>query len=132
MSFLYPGYFLKKKYVVFTYLMLKLRRKEVILMPILTTSTNTIEQLGDLMLKHPMTLMGIMFILLIIVGICRFIKSLYMLFVVRPKDPELYREYRADRRNDRIVGSLDDQANQMRQANSLRMFDDNNYHSHDF
>lgn len=55
-----------------------------------------------------------------------------MLFVVRPKDPELYREYRADRRNDRIVGSLDDQANQMRQANSLRMFDDNNYHSHDF
>lgn len=112
--------------------MLKLRRKEVILMPILTTSTNTIEQLGDLMLKHPMTLMGIMFILLIIVGICRFIKSLYMLFVVRPKYPELYREYRADRRNDRIVGSLDDQANQMRQANSLRMFDDNNYHSHDF
>lgn len=112
--------------------MLKLKRKEVILMPILTTSTSTFEKLGDLMLKHPMTLMGIMFILVIIVGICRFIKSLYMLFVVRPKDPELYREYRADRRNNRIVGALDDQANQMRQANNLRMFDDNNYHYHDF
>lgn len=112
--------------------MLKLRRKEVILMPILTTSTNTIEQLGYLMLKHPITLMGIILILGIIVSICRFIKSLYMLFVVRPKDPELYREYRADRRNNRIASSLDDQTNQMRQANDLRMFNENTYHPHDF
>lgn len=112
--------------------MLKLRRKEVILMPILTTSTSTFEKLGDLMLKHPMILIGIILILGIIVSICRFIKSLYMLFVVRPKDPELYREYRADRRNNRIASSLDAQTTQMQQANSWRMFNENNYHPHDF
>ena len=112
--------------------MLKLRRKEVILMPILTTSTSTFEKLGDLMLKHPMILIGIILILGIIVSICRFIKSLYMLFVVRPKDPELYREYRADRRNNRIASSLDAQTTQMQQANSWRMFNENTYHPHDF
>ena len=93
-------------------------------------TTNTIEKLSNLMLKHPIELIGIVIILVIIIDIFRAIKSAYMFFVVRPRDPEMYHEYRADRRAHEISNSIDMQTREIQRGNIDRYFDDNNFHNY--
>ena len=96
----------------------------------LILTTNTIEKLSNLMLKHPIELIGIVIILVIIIDIFRAIKSAYMFFVVRPRDPEMYHEYRADRRAHEISSSIDMQTREIQRGNIDRYFDDNNFHNY--
>ena len=96
----------------------------------LILTTNTIEKLSNLMLKHPIELIGIVIILVIIIDIFRAIKSAYMFFVVRPRDPEMYHEYRADRRAHEISNSIDMQTREIQRGNIDRYFDDNNFHNY--
>ena len=96
----------------------------------LILTTNTIEKLSNLMLKHPIELIGIIIILVIIIDIFRAIKSAYMFFVVRPRDPEMYHEYRADRRAHEISSSIDMQTREIQRGNIDRYFDDNNFHNY--
>ena len=96
----------------------------------LILTTNTIEKLSNLMLKHPIELIGLVIILAIIIDIFRAIKSAYMFFVVRPRDPEMYHEYRADRRAHEISNSINMQTREIQRGNIDRYFDDNNFHNY--
>ena len=96
----------------------------------LILTTNIIEKLSNLMLKHPIELIGIVIILVIIIDIFRAIKSAYMFFVVRPRDPEMYHEYRADRRAHEISNSINMQTREIQRGNIDRYFDDNNFHNY--
>ena len=96
----------------------------------LILTTNTIEKLSNLMLKHPIELIGLVIILVIIIDIFRAIKSAYMFFVVRPRDPEMYHEYRADRRAHEISSSIDMQTREIQRGNIDHYFDDNNFHNY--
>lgn len=96
----------------------------------LILTTNAIEKLSNLMLKHPIELIGIVIILVIIIDIFRAIKSAYMFFVVRPRDPEMYHEYRADRRAHEISSSINMQTREIQRGNIDRYFDDNNFHNY--
>lgn len=46
-------------------------------------------------------------------AIIHVIESAFMLLVVRPRDPELYHEWRADQRTHEISGAINNQTNQM-------------------
>lgn len=92
----------------------------------LILTMNAIEKLSNLMLKHPTELIGLVIVLAIIIGIFQAIKSAYMFFVVRPRDPEMYREYRADRRAHEISSSIDMQTREIQRGNMNRDFNDNN------
>lgn len=49
-----------------------------------------------------------------------------MFFVVRPRDSEMYHEYRADRHAYEISSSIDMQTREIQRGNINRDFDDNN------
>lgn len=64
------------------------------------TSTTSMDQLASLSI-------GIFIVVFVIMAIYDAIRSFVMFFIVRPRDPELYREYRADKRAKRIASSID-------------------------
>lgn len=64
------------------------------------TSTTSMDQLASLSI-------GIFIVVFVIMAIYNAIRSFVMFFIVRPRDPELYREYRADKRAKRIASSID-------------------------
>lgn len=64
------------------------------------TSTTSMDQLASLSI-------GIFIVVFVIMAVYNAIRSFVMFFIVRPRDPELYREYRADKRAKRIAGSID-------------------------
>lgn len=64
------------------------------------TSATSMDQLASLSIS-------IFIVVFVIMAIYDAIRSFVMFFIVRPRDPELYREYRADKRAKRIAGSID-------------------------
>lgn len=64
------------------------------------TSTTSMDHLASLSI-------GIFIVVFVIMAIYDAIRSFVMFFIVRPRDPELYREYRADKRAKRIASSID-------------------------
>lgn len=63
-------------------------------------STTSMDQLASLSI-------GIFIVVFVIMAVYNAIRSFVMFFIVRPRDPELYREYRADKRAKRIASSID-------------------------
>lgn len=67
------------------------------------------------------------FVLLLILGVLRWLYGLFMFWVVRPHDPDAYHEYKEDRRAEEISDAID---RQTRMQNSNDFFDRNTWHNH--
>ena len=81
------------------------------MMPVLEIDSFT--KFCNWMQVHPVGFFGILIGLIVIMAIIHGIESAFMLFVVRPRDPELYHEWRADQRAHEISGAINNQTNQM-------------------
>lgn len=75
-------------------------------------------------------------VIIVILAVVAFyaIRSAIYFFVIRPRDPELYHEYRADRRASQISNAIDRNTrsrNQIYDSSMSNQIYDNNIHNHD-
>lgn len=75
-------------------------------------------------------------VIIVILAVVAFyaIRSAIYFFVIRPRDPELYHEYRADKRANQISNAIDRNTrsrNQIYDSNISNQIYDNNIHNHD-